>query len=94
MSIIDQTSPGVILTTPPVTDNALVRWDGTNGRKIQNGISVEQDGGAIQSRGFITSRVVNTTISVSSNETWIAPSLEIAGGGVITLAAGAQLIII
>ena len=85
---------GTITATPPVTDNAIVRWDGTTATIIQNSIPIVQDGGAIQSRGFITNRVVDTTVAVGSTETWIAPSLEIASGGVITLASGAQLIII
>lgn len=93
MPIIGQTGSGGITTTPPVTDNALVRWDGTDGRKIQNGISIEQDGGAIQSQGFLTNRVVNELISIPGNYTMLAANVEIEDGAINIEADGELLIL-
>lgn len=91
---IDEITTGGVIGPGLSTDNAITRWDGTTGTIIQNSLAILQDGGAIESRGFITNRTVDTVISVGSNQTMISPSLEMASGGVIMLASGANLIII
>lgn len=80
---------------PPVsTDKAIARWSGTTGDQINDSLTQVQDSGAIEAQGFISKRTVSGTVSVSSDESWISPSLEMTPGAVIVLAAGAQLIIV
>ena len=85
---------GFVRGPSSATDNAIARYDGTTGDLIQNSIATVQDSGAVNAQGFISNRVISNTTSVGANETWIAPSLEIASGGTIVMASGAQLIII
>lgn len=76
-------------------DEAIARFDGTTGKLIQNSPNTRvQDGGAIEALGFITKRRVDTTVTVRSGESWIAPAIEMQPGGVIVLESDAQLIII
>jgi hypothetical protein len=100
MALIQQTSrntgsgTGDITGPASSTDNAVVRWDGTTGKIIQNSNAILEDSGAMHAQGFITNRNVNGTMTVGPTESWISPSLEMQPGAVIVLAAGAQLIII
>lgn len=86
---------GDVTGTPPSDDKAITRYLGTSGLIIQNSPGTRvQDSGAIEAQGFITNRTISGTTTVSSSETWIAPSLEMTPGSIIQLASGAQLIII
>lgn len=77
------------------TDKAIARYDGITGKLIQDSPGTYvQDSGAIEAQGFITNSLVSGTVSVKTNEAWIAPGLEIQPGGVIDLASGSQLIIV
>lgn len=77
------------------TDKAIARWDGTTGTIIQDSPgTLVQNSGAIEAAGFITQRNITSTITVNTGESWIAPALSIAPGGVIVLNRDTQLIII
>lgn len=77
------------------TDNAITRWDGTTGKLIQDSPGTQvQDGGAVESAGFITTRNLSTTVTVHTGQSWIAPSLNLLPGSVIVLQADSQLIIL
>ena len=78
----------------PTTVNAITRWADTSATTIQNSLALVQDSGAIEAQGFITNRNVTNTVVVNTGETWIAPALSVAPGGLIVLNADAQLIII
>lgn len=86
---------GNVTGIPPTTVNAIARWDDTTGTTIKNSPNTQvQDGGAIESMGFITKRKIDTTVTVHSGESWIAPSLEMQPGGIIVLESDSQLIIV
>ena len=84
------------VTGPSVsTDRAIATYNGVTGQVIQdNPKAVVQAGGAVKSQGFITNSNVTDTVTVATDEVWIAPGLTIKPGGVVELAAGASIIII
>lgn len=89
------TGTGNVTGLPPTTLRAIARWADITGTTIENSPgTLVQDGGAIEAQGFITNRNVSGTVTVNTGESWIAPSLQILGGGVIILNPDAQLIII
>ena len=86
---------GNVTGIPPTDLNAIARWADLTGTTIENSPGTfVQDSGAIEAQGFITNRNVPTTVTVHTGQSWIAPSLVIASGGVIILESDAQLIII
>lgn len=77
------------------TDKAITRWDGTTGKLIQDSPgTLVQDGGAVETAGFITNRNLSTTVTVHTGETWIAPSMNLLPGSLIVLEGDAQFIIL
>lgn len=49
------------------TDNALVRWDGTGGTAIQNGVITEDDTGNLSVVASVSGGSLSTTVSNTSN---------------------------
>jgi len=86
---------GNVTGISPTTIDAITRWADTTGTTIKNspGTSV-QDSGAIEAQGFITMRSVTGNVIVNTDETWIAPSLEISLAGSIVIDSGADIIIV
>ena len=76
------------------TDKAIVRWDGTTGRLLENSLTTLQDGGAIEAQGFITRRSVTALVQVASQESWIAPELQLETSGSIEIEADGELVIV
>jgi hypothetical protein len=76
------------------TDKAIARWNGTGGNLLSDSKTQVQDGGAVEAQSFITRRTVDVLVTVRSGYSWIAPSVEMASGGVVILESNAQLIII
>lgn len=85
---------GNVTGIPPTTPTAIARWVDTLGTTIENSLALVQDGGAIEAQGFITERTVTATVLVNSGESWIAPSIVIAPGGVVILSPDAELILV
>ena len=85
---------GNVTGISPTTVTAIARWEDTLGTIIANSLALVQDGGAIESNGFISNRTISTLVNVQSGQSWIAPSLTIAPGGVIVLNPDAELIIV
>ena len=86
---------GNVTGLPPTDINAIARWADTGADSIKNSPGTYiQDSGAIEAQGFITNRTVTGTVTVNTGESWIAPALTIAAGGMISLAPDAELIII
>lgn len=86
---------GNVTGVPPTDINAIARWDDTAGTIIKNSPGTYiQDSGAINAQGFISHRTVTSLVTVSTGDSWIAPSLTIAPGGVIVLESDSELIII
>lgn len=80
---------------PPTDIDAIARWNDTTGTTIKNSPgTLVQDGGAIQSNGFITQKNITTLISIPTGYSMIAPELEIELSGSIEINADASLIII
>lgn len=91
----DTSSSGNVTGFPPTTPQAIVRWVDTAGTQIENSPgTLVQDSGAIEAQGFITTRTVTGLVTVNTGESWIAPALTVAPGGMITLSPDAELIII
>lgn len=76
------------------TDTAIVRWDGTTGNLVQDSLTILQDGGAIEAQMYITRRSVTELVQIHTDQSAIAPSLEIELTGSIEIELDAELIII
>lgn len=88
-------STGNVTGIPPTTIDAIVRWADMTGTTIKNSPDTYvQDSGAIEAQGFITIRDITGIVTINSDESWIAPSLEISLTGSIVIEANAELIII
>jgi hypothetical protein len=85
---------GSVSGVPPTTIGAIAVWENTTGTLIGNSLTNVQPSGAIEAQGFITRNIVNGTVTVNANESWIAPSLALASGGTIILLPGSELIIV
>lgn len=98
LQLVNSTSgggTGNVTGIPPTNINAITRWASTDGTQIKNspGTAV-QDSGAIEAQAFITTRNVNGTVTVSTDETWIAPGLTLQSGANIVVQPGGELLII
>src|SRR5271165_6246790 len=77
---------GNVTGVPPTNIGAIAQWADTSGTTIANSPGTfVQASGAIEAQGFITNRTVSGTVTVNSGESWIAPALTVAPGGVIVL---------
>jgi hypothetical protein len=86
---------GTVTGIPPTNIGAIARWADTTGTTIENSPDTNvQDSGAIEAQGFISERNVNGTVTVNTDETWIAPGLTMQPGSNIIIAAGGQLLIL
>jgi hypothetical protein len=85
---------GNVTGIPPTTPTAIARWVDTGATEIENSLSLVQDGGAIESQGFITIRSVTNPVIVNPGESWIAPEMEIELSGSIQIEPDGEMIII
>jgi hypothetical protein len=82
------------LSGPSVTtDNAITRWDGTNGTLVQNSKAIVQDGGGIEAQAFLFHRNIQDTVLIPSEYSMIATDIVIDSGEII-ISADAELVII
>ena len=75
------------------TDNAVVRWDGTTGKFIQNSTAILNDDGVLSALALLQKNNIPTgvTVSVQSNDIYIVgDELNIEG----TLEMGGTLILV
>lgn len=96
LDLVNSTTSGSGDVTGPSssTDKAIARFQGTTGKIIQDSKTKVQDGGAIESQGFITRRSVTSLVVIPSGESWIAPELELELTGSIELEPDGELIIV
>lgn len=88
-------SPQGVTGVPPTDVGAIARWANTGGTVIANSPNTNiQDSGAIEAQGFITKRSVTGNVTVNTDETWIAPSIELSLTGSIVIASGADIVIV
>jgi len=78
----------------PTTVGAIATWDNTTATVIQNTLTNIQASGAIEAQAYITRRDIIGLVTVNSDETWIAPAIELSLGGAIIIASDAQIIIV
>ena len=91
-----QTSGGSSGVTgiPPTTIDAFARWADTTGTTIKDSPGTYvQDGGAIQTQGFIGSRSITTLIQIPAEYYMISAELELEITGAIELETDGELII-
>lgn len=85
---------GNVTGIAPTTVGAIAVWDNTFASVIQNSLTNVQDSGAIEAQAYITRRSVTGQVTVNSDETWIAPSIELALEGSIVIESGGDLLIV
>jgi hypothetical protein len=85
---------GNVTGIPPTTIGAIAVWADTLGTTIENSLTNVQNSGAIEAQGFISERNVNGTVTVHTDETWIAPGLTLQSGANVIIASGGELLII
>ena len=86
---------GNVTGIPPTNINAITRWADTTGTTIKNSPDTYvQDSGAIEAQAFITRRDVIALVTVNSDETWIAPNIELSLTGAIIMADNGNIIIV
>ncbi len=64
MSFISTSSPG-ILGPNPTLDTSIVRWNGTDGRKITDSLSTINDSGAISTACVLIDDNIPTGVTVT-----------------------------
>lgn len=85
---------GDVTGIAPTTLGAIATWADTTATTIQNTNTNIQPSGAIEAQGYITNRNITGTVTVDSNESWIAPALTLEPGSNVIIEAGGELIII
>lgn len=88
------TGTGNVSGIAPTTVGAIATWDNTLASVIQNTQTNIQPSGAIEAQAYITRRSVTGTVTVNSDETWIAPSIELSPSGSIVIASDGDIIIV
>lgn len=91
---VSLSSGGDVFGPASSTDKAIARYNGTTGKIIEDSKASVQDGGAVQSQGFITKRIIDDLVTVPSGYSWVAPSVEISVDGSIVIEDDAELIIV
>jgi hypothetical protein len=85
---------GNVTGIPPTTIGAIAVWDNTTATLLINSLTNIQTSGAIEAQGYITRRSVTGNVTINADETWIAPSIELAAGGSIVIESGGDIIIV
>lgn len=95
LDLVGSGSSGSGITGPASsTDKAITRWNGVTGTVVQDSPgTLVQDSGAIQAQGFISNRIINGTVDVPDENTWITDTLEMQPSAIITLGQGSRIII-
>lgn len=88
------TGTGNVSGEAPTTVGAIAVWDNTLASLIKNSQTNIQDSGAIEAQAFITRRTVVGNVTVNSDESWIAPSIEISLTGSVIISSDAEVIIV
>ncbi len=88
------TGTGNVSGIAPTTVGAIASWANTDASVIQNTLTNVQASGAIEAQAYITRRSVTGNVTINADETWIAPSIELALGGSIVIESGGDIIIV
>jgi predicted outer membrane repeat protein len=83
------------VTGPAVsTDNAIARYDGTSGSVIKNSSALVQDGGAIQTQGFVGKKEIDDAVVIPDKHYMVATGLTITTTGSIQIGSDSELVLI
>lgn len=86
---------GAGVTGPVVsTDNAIARYNGTTGSIIKNSSAILQDGGAIQTQGFVGKKEIDDAVVIPNKHYMIATGLTITTTGSIQIGSDSELVLI
>lgn len=95
LDLVTAPDEGDITGPPSSHDKAIVRWSGTTGTVINDSPNTYvQDSGAVEVQAIMENRQIADTVDVPTNYTWLADSLEMQPGGVITMNPGSKIIIV
>lgn len=76
------------------TDNAIATYNGTSGKVIQNTLATVKDSGAVNSRMFVSAKVVDTLIEIPDEHSAITTGLSIEMTGGISIGVDSTLVIL
>ena len=85
---------GDVVGPASATDNAIARYDGTTGKLIQNSLAIVQDGGAIQTMGFVGEKEITEAVEIPPKHYMIATGLTIMSSGSISIGSDSELVLI
>jgi len=85
---------GDVVGPSGATDEAIARYDGTTGKLIQNSKAILQDGGAIQTQGYVGRKEINDAVVLPSKHYMIATGITITNTGSITIGSDSELLLI
>lgn len=75
------------------TDKAITRWNGTTGKVVNDSFAILQDGGAIQSQGFLFNNQIIRDISVPDDYVLVGRNPELISGNIVLLGSSEFLIL-
>ena len=83
------------VTGPAVsTDNAIARYDGVTGTIIKNSSAIVQDGGAVQTQGFVGKKEIDDAVVIPNKHYMVATGLTITSTGSIQIGSDSELVLI
>lgn len=86
---------GFVVGPASATDNALARFDGTTGKLIQDSPnSLGQDGGALQTMGYVGRKEITDAVVLPPKHYMIATGITIMMTGSITIGSDSDLLLI
>lgn len=88
-SVFASTATGDVLGPASSTDNALIRFDGTTGKLIQNSAITVDDSGNLTTAGDLAARNATFTANVTATALTISGSAKVNGSNVVTMANAA-----
>lgn len=91
---LDLVSSGFVKNNGTSTDKAITRFDGTTGKIIQNSKAQVQDGGAVESQGFVTNKIVTDSISIGNNEVMLTTAFSLETNGEIIIESDGELVLV
>lgn len=76
------------------TDNAIARYDGITGTIIKNSSAIVQDGGAVQTQGFVGKKEIDDAVVIPNKHYMVATGLTITTTGSIQIGSDSELVLI
>jgi len=93
-SQLDLVSSGGVTGPIVSTDKAIARYDGATGTIIQNSSAILQDGGAVQTQGFVGKKEIDDAVVIPNKHYMVATGLTITTTGSIQIGSDSELVLI